>query len=196
MKSTYHHGDLRNALVKEATTLLEEEGVEGVTLRGLARRLGVSHAAPGHHFDDREALLCEVAADGFVALWQGLEKALEEDDDVQLAAGTAYVDVALAHPERFKLMFASGFLGLDDCPPRLRDESSRAYLALLHVARGEVTDELDPETYRMEVPEFTTWALVHGATTLYLDGALGQVGGEEEFRELVVGMLKSVRLAT
>ena len=64
-KKSYHHGDLRQALLAEATAMLEESGADGLSLRALARRVGVSHAAPGHHFADRNALLAELAADGF-----------------------------------------------------------------------------------------------------------------------------------
>ncbi|MEM1245669.1 MAG: WHG domain-containing protein [Acidobacteriota bacterium] len=192
-KAAYHHGDLRNALIEEAGRMIEEDGVNGLSLRGLARRLGVSHAAPGHHFADREALLCEIAAEGFAALSEGLEKALDAEDEFSVAAGMAYVDVALAAPQRFKLMFASRFLRGDSVPERLLEESDRAYQALLRIARGDEAETLEAETYRMGVREFRTWSMVHGAATLYLDGALGQVGDEEEFRRLVIGMLERVR---
>ena len=195
-KAAYHHGDLRNALIEEAGRMIEEDGISGLTLRGLARRLGVSHAAPGHHFADRSELLCEVAADGFAALSDGLEAALDSDDDLAGAAGLAYVDVALSAPQRFKLMFASRFLRGEHVPERLMQESDRAYMALLRIARGDEAKELDPDSYRMGVPEFVTWSMVHGAATLYLDGALGQVGDEDEFRRLVVGMLRQVRVET
>lgn len=189
-KAAYHHGDLRNALLEEAGRMIEEDGIAGLSLRGLARRLGVSHAAPGHHFNDRDALLGEIAADGFAALADGLEKALEDEDDLSVAAGLAYVDVALAAPQRFKLMFASRFLREDDIPERLVEESARAFQALLRLARGDEAEALEPESYRMGVEEFRDWSLVHGAATLFLDGALGAVGDEEEFRALVVGMLQ------
>ena len=70
---TYHHGDLRAALLAEAGLLLEQEGVDAVTFRGLARRLGVSHAAPGYHFADREDLLLDLGTRGHVLLTEAMQ---------------------------------------------------------------------------------------------------------------------------
>lgn len=107
-----------------------------------------------------------------------------------MTAGTAYVDIALHCPQRFKLMFSGGYLGRDECPQRLLEESTGAYLALLRVARGDEAGDFERGTYRMDLPEFATWALVHGAATLYLDGALSQIEREDDFRALVVRMLE------
>lgn len=187
----YHHGDLRNALLREASRVLATEGLDAVSLRGLARRLGVSHAAPSHHFVDRDALLHELAADGFAALAEALEAALDGDpQDLSLAAGLAYLDVALGDPGRFRLMF--GARPRDEAPPpRLQDESNRAYDALLRVARGA---EFDPTSRRrdepMQVEEFATWSSIHGAVMLYLDGALPNVSSEKDLRSLVARMLQ------
>ncbi len=194
----YHHGDLRNALVHEASVILEQHGVDAVTLRGLARALGVSHAAPGYHFADREELLSEVAADGFVELWQELEAAIEasagqEAVRVQVSSGMAYVGVALRRPQRFKLMFSSGLLGRDDCPERLRTESSRAYAALMRIAHGRSGLDIDPATYRIDQPELGTWALVHGLATLSIDGALGPIE-PTDMLTLVRSVLEATRL--
>ena len=133
---SYHHGDLRNALVREASQLVEQEGAAKLSLRGLARRLGVSPAAPAHHFAGRDELLMEIAAEGFADLADALEQALE-GDDVEVQAGLAYLEVALGHPERFRLMFGSRPRAEVESPERLRLESRRAYSALLRVARGK-----------------------------------------------------------
>jgi len=190
-KTRYHHGDLRQALLDEGSKMLEEVGIDGISLRGLARRLGVSHAAPAHHFRDRDTLLAELAADGFVTLHQALEAAMTDGHKPWVAAGQAYVDVALLKPETFKLMF--GGLSREDCPPRLTEESTRAYLALLEISGVEVDPEIDVNTavesgaYQLGVAELRTWALVHGAATLYLDQSLGV--DEHRFRQLVAEML-------
>lgn len=184
----YHHGDLRRALLDEAAVMLEQEGVEGISLRSLARRVGVSHAAPGHHFADRYALLAELAADGFHVLHQRLEPPAD-DHDIE-GAGRAYVDFALARPNTFKLMFGGlpGGLSSDDCPPRLREESGRAFLALLRVAGVDVDPAaVEDATYELSAVELRTWSLVHGAATLFVDGALPV--NEDEFRWLVDRML-------
>src|SRR6185503_17019443 len=97
--STYHHGELRPALLRAAAKVLEAEGREAVSLRDLARRAGVSHAAPYRHFADREALLAALAEEGFVLLAAELEGKPRREQAV------AYVRFALANPGRFRLMF-------------------------------------------------------------------------------------------
>ncbi len=85
---TYHHGNLRQALIDAAAGVLEDEGADAVTFRGLARALGVSHAAPGHHFTDRAGLLAELAADGY----RGLADAMAVSDGGCRARGLAASD--------------------------------------------------------------------------------------------------------
>src|SRR5690349_3579164 len=97
--STYHHGDLRPALLKAAGRVLEKEGPAALSLRELARRAGVSHNAPYRHFADREALLAALAADGFRMLGEVLGVASSRH------RGEAYVRFALEHPQLFRLMF-------------------------------------------------------------------------------------------
>ena len=100
--ATYHHGDLRSAMLTAAARLVEDEGVSGLSVREAARRAGVSHNAPYRHFPDRESLLAALAADGLAQL----EKALEGRSGREL--GEAYVRFALTNPRRFQMMFAMG----------------------------------------------------------------------------------------
>ncbi|SRR6185503_4140528 len=97
--STYHHGELRPALLRAAAKILEQEGREAISLRDLARRAGVSHAAPYRHFADRQALLAALADEGFALLTQALQGKPWREQAV------AYVRFGLANPERFTLMF-------------------------------------------------------------------------------------------
>jgi AcrR family transcriptional regulator len=107
----YHHGALRGALLAAAEAELTEAGVEGFSLRAVARRAGVSHAAPKHHFGDASGLLSALAAEGFrrfLATQAAREAAADPDPHAQLvAAGLGYVDFALARPALFRLMFGS-----------------------------------------------------------------------------------------
>src|SRR5919106_3067320 len=111
--STYHHGDLRTALLQTAAKILEKQGLVALSLRELARLAGVSHNAPYRHFPDRDSLLAALAAEGFELLGDALQSRPRRE------MGEAYVEFALAHPERFRLMFG-GLAGLE---PRAR----RAY---------------------------------------------------------------------
>lgn len=97
--TTYHHGDLRPALLRAAAKILEREGRDAISLRDLARRAGVSHNAPYRHFADRQALLDALAAEGFALLAAELEGKSWREQAV------GYVRFALANPERFGLMF-------------------------------------------------------------------------------------------
>ena len=102
----YHHGNLREALLERATEVIAEQGVEALSLRGLARDLGVSHAAPSRHFADRGALLAELAKDGFRRAVQAMnaEAAAAGDDPVARyrALGRSYVRFACEQPACFR----------------------------------------------------------------------------------------------
>ena len=184
MKDAYHHGDLREAILRQAGTALESGGVEAISLRSIARTLGVSHAAPAHHFAGRDDLLAALATEGFQEFADSLVTAMKgrQPDAWVREIGHAYVSFALDHPERYRLMFTSRLTSSTDCPEQLTHESSRAYAALLRAVRGD--DELpDARSYRMAAPELRTWALVHGAVMLWLDGQLGDMS-ESEFKAL------------
>lgn len=107
----YHHGDLRAALLAAAEAELAERGIEGFSLRAVAKRAGVSHAAPAHHFGDTSGLLTALAAEGFrrfLAMQRAREAQAAPDARSQiLAAGLGYIDFAQARPALFRLMFGS-----------------------------------------------------------------------------------------
>lgn len=180
----YHHGDLRRALLHEASKVLEESGVGALSMRDLARRLGVSHAAPGHHFESRSGLLDELAADGYRLLADDLEAAMTGEPETWAnKTGRAYVRFALSHPQRYRLMFTAG-ITRGECSERLAHESSRAYMALLKSVYGDLSGT-DPDDYRLGPGELRSWSLVHGAVMLWIDGQLEDATTEARFLELV-----------
>src|SRR4051794_24052197 len=109
-KSTYHHGDLRSALLQTATDMVAKEGTGAVSLRDLAQRVGVTHAAPYRHFKDKDALFATLAEEGFRLLREAM--ILERDragyDALPrlIATGVGYVRFATSHPGHFKVMFS------------------------------------------------------------------------------------------
>jgi AcrR family transcriptional regulator len=174
---SYHHGDLRRALLDEALELIREEGPAGFTLREVARRLGVSHAAPYRHFADRKALLTAIAALGADELGAGITSALEgAGADLRarfLAAGYAYVRFALDRPAHFQTMFLNDAIDLAD--PVYEAARGRCYGILLSfIAEGQRAGELapgDPEALATPV-----WAMHHGLACLASSGAFAAHG--------------------
>ncbi|MER8058169.1 MULTISPECIES: TetR/AcrR family transcriptional regulator [unclassified Streptomyces] len=162
---TYHHGDLRAACLRAARDLLEEDGSAGLSLRAVARRAGVSAAAPYRHFADREALVSAVAAHGYRELAGHLAAAHPSPatPDELAAVAVAYVRFALDRPALFRVMFA------EPCDPG-SEERVGATSALAEYVQGIVRGVFpgaDPD-----VLATTVWALVHGLAFLYLDGKL------------------------
>lgn len=168
----YHHGALRGALLDEALELIRELGPEGFTLRELARRLGVSHAAPYRHFVDRGALLTAVAALGCdelrAAIRAGLEAAGPDLRARFLAGGYAYVRFALDRPAHFKTMFESPEVDTGD--PMYMEATARCRGILIEFIgdgqRKGLLVEGDPE--EMATP---VWAMHHGLASLASAGA-------------------------
>lgn len=120
---TYHHGDLRRAVLAAAEEVIRAEGPQALSLRDLARRAGVSHAAPAHHFKDRTGLLTAFAAEG----WALFAAALQAAPDLR-ERGVAYVRFAREHPAHFQVMFQPALLRTED--PALRAATATAGEAL------------------------------------------------------------------
>ncbi|MBY0531239.1 MAG: TetR/AcrR family transcriptional regulator [Xanthobacteraceae bacterium] len=171
----YHHGDLAAALIEAAEAVLTERGLEGFTLRECARRAGVSHAAPAHHFGDARGLLTEVAAVGFERLTEAQIRAREAEPKLQnllLATGVAYVGFALTHPAQFQVMFQSGLL--DHSNQRFVAAGRRAFGVYLETYSAVHGIRIDPDAEKVSDPSvLRQWALVHGFATLAVQGQLG-----------------------
>jgi len=168
----YHHGDLREALLAAAEAELSEKGVEGFTLRGCARRAGVSHAAPAHHFKDAGALLTALAAEGFERFITTMRKRQEEVTDARdrlTAAGLGYIDFALANPALFRLMFSSSRPDFGDAA--LSQAASAAFAVLTDAVR-EARGADPAEDGRAMLDVAASWSIVHGLAELLLSGQL------------------------
>lgn len=178
-RASYHHGDLRRALLEAARELLEEAGAESVTLRATARRAGVSHAAPYHHFSDKAHLIEALAVDGFEAFADALRRAREATNGNPLerlrATGVAYVRFATEHPALFRLMNRPELRG--------RGRSASAEAGPVEVAARGAYRVLEEgirsaqEAGLMEPGDATphalaAWSLVHGLAVLAIDGLI------------------------
>jgi AcrR family transcriptional regulator len=175
----YHHGDLRRALLGSALHMLEEG--EELSLRAVARRAGVSHTAPYHHFADRRALLAAVAEEGLLALRDALRAAVEtapgELEEQLLETGVAYVRFAVGSPARFRLMFSAELADRAD-RPSLQAASEAAYGVLLETVQRCFGEGIPGEA--VELRALAAWSTVHGLSMLVLDS---QVPGIERTPE-------------
>jgi AcrR family transcriptional regulator len=168
----YHHGDLRRALLDEALTAMERDGPASLSLRELARRAGVSHAAPAHHFGDKVGLLTAIAVEGFDLLADDLNAAFAATGSF-LEVGVAYVGFAVRHRAHFEVMFRPEMLRADD--PALTAARRRSREALY----GTIGSVRLPAGTAILAPGVAAWALVHGLATLYLDGNLPPALGDD-----------------
>lgn len=166
----YHHGDLRSALLEAAREIVAVQGPDAVSLRDLAKALGVSPAAPYRHFPDRQSLLNEIAAQGFAQLGRDYANAAERADPVDAlrATGRAYLNLAFERPGLFQLMFESDLLG-PGSPPALLHQAAAAWQALHDaVARANPGAELA----EVKLRTITGWSVLQGFVTIRRGGRL------------------------
>ncbi|TDB86621.1 TetR/AcrR family transcriptional regulator [Actinomadura sp. 7K534] len=155
---SYHHGDLRRTIIEAAVDAISESGPAAWSLRELARRAGVSHAAPAHHFGDRAGVLTAVAAEGYARFADSLEAAGGELDEL----GLAYVRFAVEHRPYFEVIFRPELYRPDD--PEVRTGRDRASRVLTEGVRGAGEGG--------RTASIAAWSIVHGFAHLWLSGAL------------------------
>ena len=176
---SYHHGNLRRALLDQALDTIRTEGVEGLTLREIGARLGVSRTALYRHFADKRALLAEVATEGFRTLRQQLVKAWEDGGRDRTAfqlMGAAYVEFAVANPSHYRVMFG-GFVN-PQSQAELAAEAAGAFQALVDALSALQRAGLLCTDETALMARFV-WAMVHGIAMLGIDGRLHQPGAVE-----------------
>jgi AcrR family transcriptional regulator len=169
----YHHGDLRQAVLTAAIAVLGESGPTQLSLRDLARRAGVSHAAPAHHFGDKAGLLTAVAAQGYQLLADTLTAARQRSADF-LEVGVAYVRFAVDHRAHFEVMFRPDLYRPDD--PEVATARQRAADALYGGVRSVAATGRGPD---IPLAGVAAWSLVHGFATLWLNHALPPTLGDD-----------------
>ncbi len=177
----YHHGNLRRALLDEALATIRAEGVDGLTLREIGARLGVSRTALYRHFADKRALLSGVATEGFRCLRQQLVTAWEDGGHGFAAfesMGAAYVRFAVANPAYYRVMFG-GFVDPKTCKPELAAEAAGAFQALVDALATLQPDGMMRAEETVTMARFV-WAVVHGVAMLGIDGQLREPGAVDE----------------
>jgi AcrR family transcriptional regulator len=183
-KRPYHHGDLRVALRNAALSLIDQHGVKGLALSDAAHLAGVSVAAPYRHFKDKEALLADIAAEGFTIFRDALARAAQthpEDKGKRIVEmGVAYVDFALHHRAHFKVMWEGEIVQANY--PEMRQTAQQAHL-LLETAVKELLPRAHPT--RQQALVRAAWSLVHGYAMLTLEGEMRVDEAEQTGKKLL-----------
>lgn len=180
-KLAYHHGDLRAALIESALEIIEEIGPQGMTIREVARRAGVSHAAPYRHFADKDELIVAVVEHGFGLLHHKMQVARDGAGDDPLAqfaaSGDAYVDFALSYPTYYRVMFSGDLLNSSG-NESLRHTSTAAFAQMKEDLRTcqelGVLREGDPMLQAISIV-----SSVHGFVQLANDNRIAHLVGED-----------------
>ncbi len=194
-KTKHHHGDLKNALISAGLDILEESGLDGLSLRKCAAKAGVSHAAPAHHFGNLDGLKEAISARAFGLFRESMIQAAEAEgsDDRARLKGICrgYLRFGLNHKGLLDVMFglpASAFLKASKVP----DESD-SYAVL-----REACAPFIPEGSTPEIVEVQVWSLIHGFTQLYTSGRFGDLPEKDADQGLfdqVIALLDSLSAA-
>ena len=164
--NTYHHGDLRRAVLDRALEIVADGGPSALSLRAVAAGIGVSHTAPRHHFGSNTGLLTAIAAEGFTLLGARLAE-LRESGAPFLELGVAYLEFAASHPAHFAVMFEPGLLDADDSAYA---EASAAMFAELRAGVEALSTRVPVTDAAAAV--VAAWSLMHGLAALELSGNL------------------------
>lgn len=173
-RKKYHHGDLKNALIKAGVEILSKEGIEGLSLRKVAQRAGVSHSAPYSHFPDKQSLIAAISTEGFHRLYAELDAAVlahPRNPKKQLLNGAlAYVRYALNNTDTFKIMF-SGVLEKEKEYPAFVEISHKTFQRVMDVVRACLAAGILHST-SPEMMAVAAWGQVHGIISLALEGQI------------------------
>lgn len=174
MNDNYHHGDLKNALIQAGLTILAEAGTGALSLRQVAKQVGVSHAAPYAHFSDKQALIAAIAAEGYKQLYEQVSAAAQEHPDEPrerlTAVAWAYVRFALEQPEQFKVTF-SGAVEREADYPDYVEQAKRNFALMVEVVSACQDANLLPQG-ETDLLVMSLWASLHGLIYLLLGNQL------------------------
>ena len=196
-KKTYHHGDLKNALIKAGVEILAKDGVSGLSLRKVASKAGVSHAAPYSHFADKQALIAAISTEGFRQLYERVSTVAKEYENKPsrqlMEVAWAYVQFALDDPDRFKVMF-SAVLEKEKEYPEFVEESQRNFqLVKMIVEANQASGVL--RSGPSDLVALSAWGIVHGFVLLLLEGQISHTILERiNLRELLEFQLDQITL--
>ena len=192
MQGRYHHGDLRHALIEAALEIIEREGTEALTIRRLAKEVGVSHAAPAHHFSDKTAIILAVATEGFRILGRQLESTMAIGDAKERLTelGRGYCRFAFDHPAHYRIMFGPHKAHLVEHDEDFHLVASGAFNVLMNAVTPLVSrpgDSAEERFRRAGAASMSCWTHVHGNVMLWESNMLnhGQERSWSDFEPMV-----------
>ncbi len=192
-KDSYHHGDLRHGIIEEAKIWIETKDISSLSLRGIARRLGVSHNAPYRHFTDKESLLATIAQIGFEKLEQSLQQVLANNTSTPeeriKTLGVKYIEYAVSNPAYYRVM-SSAYISNYQKYPSLEKAAEESFTILKEaIAQGQKARVIrSGDTKELAS---VCWSLVHGVSMLYLDRQIqaSTVDSVEKLAKLATAMM-------
>ncbi|HEY5269478.1 MAG TPA: TetR/AcrR family transcriptional regulator [Anaerolineales bacterium] len=192
---TYHHGDLKNALIKAGVEILAKEGVTGLSLRKAARKAGVSHAAPYAHFTDKQALIAAISTEGHMKIYKKITQVMEQyPDDPRrqfVEVAWAYVKFGMEEPDHFKITFSGAIEKERDYPALVEMTGKNFGLVRQLVARCQAAGILDPG--EPDLVAVGVWGLVHGFVSLLQEGQVSHaVIDHYSLREMLIFTLNQI----
>jgi AcrR family transcriptional regulator len=174
---------LRHKVLQASLALIEEGGLDRLSMREVARKSGVSHQAPYYYFGDREAILAAIAGEGFSKLAQSCQRTIARAGSEPAKAlegiGRAYVGFALRHPAYFQAMFRADAVPLDRYPDVRRREDEAFGILVAEIGKA-FADQ--PSAVRLTI-SIACWAMVHGLATLIREGTLARTVGIPRARQ-------------
>ncbi len=198
MTDNYHHGDLKNALIQAGLTILSQEGIQSLSLRKVAKYVGVSHAAPYAHFADKQALVAAIAAEGYKRLYEQVSAAAQanaDDPRTQLIeTAWAYVQFALYSPDHFKVTF-SGVVEHEHDYPDYLEQAKKNFTLMVKVVTACQAYQLLPQG-DTELLVIGIWSGIHGLIHLLLGNQLpGAVLTRYSTREMLLAQLNQLLIS-
>jgi len=197
-KSTYHHGDLKNALIQAGIDILAQKGIQALSLRRVARKAGVSHAAPYAHFADKQALIAAIATRGYERLYEKVHDAAQRYRPHPLRqlveSSWAYVEFALSDPAHFKTTL-SGVVEKEQDYPAFVEISTKSFALVVEIVQAcQQAGILHPGP--PDLLAATLWAQVHGFVSLILENQISHTVLERySLKEMLLFALNQITVA-
>ena len=194
-EKNYHHGDLKNALLKAGIEILAKEGTGGLSLRKVARKAGVSHAAPYAHYADKQALIAAISTEGYRRLYERIQAAvsLHSGDPLKVLVETswAYVQFALDEPDHFRITL-SGVVEKEKDYPAFVEISNRNFDSVVGIVR-QCQEAGILEAGPADLVAVSIWSLVHGFASLLLESQISHTMLDRmSHREMLIFLLNQV----